>query len=437
MDNNYESKSQKRNFIFYLSSRFLLTFGSEVFTFTVSFFIMYQTGSAVYTSINLAIFSIVSLLFLPLAGVISDSRNKRSIIILGEILDPIILLGLFLYVYIFDVNIGVLYISTALLTVTSSFVGNAFQSSITNLFRKENVQKVYGYTSTLTESASLLGPIIAGALIGLLSFEYIVIIFIILNVVAVSLDFLLDFGRGTSVENNSGDKKALSEFIDDVTEGVKYILSSRVLKMIVIYLFFVNFVTTTLSILPSKMLIDVLNLPPTYVGIGYAALSLGGILGGLAIGSMKNIQSPLRLAKRFSFVLGGLIVFLPLPIYLTLSDLQNVFIVSTMFILLMISVQFVNIPILNFYQIIIPDYIKGRVFSLITMASMMIMPIGFLFFGFFYDLEVYFMINLFSGVLIASATKTLLKDKVIREANMDYQSEIEKADGEDGAIFIE
>lgn len=431
-----ESGSWKSNFILYLAGRFFLGFGDEIFTFTVSFFIMYQTGSALYASINLAIFSVISLLFLPLAGVVSDSKNKKSIIVFGELIDPIILIGLFIYTYLFGINIVALYITTGLLTLTSSFVSNAFQSSITRLFAKEDVQKVYGYTSTLTETASLSGPIVAGALIGLVPFEGIIIFFIVFNMVAVSFDLFLNFEVNKNEETINSNTEESKSFINDIIEGVKYIFNNYILRTIVIYLFFVNFITTTLSILPSKMLIDVLELPSTFVGVAYAALSLGGIIGGLIIGNISNFQTPLLMSKKFSLIVGLLIVVLPLPIYLTLSDLQNVFFVSIMFIILSISVQFVNTPILSFYQTTIPDYIKGRVFSLITVVSMMTMPIGFLFFGFFYDLGAYFTVNLFAGSLIILSSVLLLKNKVISKANISYQEEIEREEAENESINV-
>lgn len=415
-----------KNLILYLLSRAFLAFGSNTYTFAVSFYIMYYTGSAIYSSINLIIFTLISLLFLPVAGVISDSRNKKSIIILGEALDPLILIGLLVYTYYFGFNLIALYITTALMTITGSFVGNAFQSAITALFNVDKVQKVYGYSSILTESASLLGPIIAGALIGIFSFEIMIMIFIVFNIIALSFDFNLKFKQQNQIEEKNEELSNIKQFFKDVSGGIQYIKESSILKMIIIYLFFINFVTTTISILPAKMLINILELNSTLVGFCYAALSVGTILGGMIISTVKVFEKPLSIAKIFSMLFAIIIALLPLPIYLELSDIGNTILISLLFILITLCVQFVNTPIMSYYQTTIDDSMKGRVFSLISVFSMMTMPIGFFIFGLLYDLELYFVVNIFAGFLTLIVTIFLLKTNIINEANDDYQLEIQK-----------
>ncbi|MFC3900123.1 MFS transporter [Aliicoccus persicus] len=79
-------------------NRSILSAGDYIYLFAVSYFILYETGSAFYFSINLAISVVISLILLPFAEVISDLGNKRKTIIIGERLFACVIIGLFVYI---------------------------------------------------------------------------------------------------------------------------------------------------------------------------------------------------------------------------------------------------------------------------------------------------------------------------------------------------
>ncbi len=113
---------ERINFVFYIMSRFILSAGNYIYLFAVSYFILYETGSAFYFSINLAISVVVSLILLPFAGVISDLGNKRKTIIIGEWLFASVIIGLFFYTQLVEVSLVAIYITTLLTSLISPFV---------------------------------------------------------------------------------------------------------------------------------------------------------------------------------------------------------------------------------------------------------------------------------------------------------------------------
>src|SRR5699024_3041393 len=155
---------EKINFIIYIFSRLTLNLGSLIYTFAVSYSILYFTGSALYFAINLAITSVVMTLVLPLSGVMSDLGNKRKIIISGEVILTLIMAWFLVFTYFNGFNIFAIYIISFLTALVNPFVSNTFQTSMTEMFHKERIQKVMGYVSAIMSSAIIIGPAIGGVL---------------------------------------------------------------------------------------------------------------------------------------------------------------------------------------------------------------------------------------------------------------------------------
>src|SRR5699024_4667677 len=132
-------------------------------------------------------------LVLPLYGVMSDLGNKRKIIISGEVILTLIMAGFLIFPYFIWFNIFAIYIISFLTALVNPFVSNSFQTSMTEMFHKERIQKVMGYVSAIMSSAIIIGPALGGVLFGLFDFYVMILIFFITYAVSTLLDFLIKF----------------------------------------------------------------------------------------------------------------------------------------------------------------------------------------------------------------------------------------------------
>ncbi|MCG7331950.1 hypothetical protein [Salinicoccus roseus] len=73
-------------------------------------------------------------------------------------MNSIILLGFFLYTMMYDITQLSIYLVTFLTSMIEPFISNAFQAAMTELFHKDRIQKVMGYTSAILSSTVILGP---------------------------------------------------------------------------------------------------------------------------------------------------------------------------------------------------------------------------------------------------------------------------------------
>lgn len=414
---------ERLNFIVYALSRFVLSVGKYVYLFAVSYYILYETGSALYFSVNMAISIATTVLLLPFSGVLSDFGNKRRIIITGETMNSIILLGFFLYTMMYDVTLLSIYLVTFLTSMIEPFISNAFQAAMTELFHKDRIQKVMGYTSAILSSTVILGPILGGALFGLLSFNHIIMTFLIAYIISAALDFLMDFKlHSTKVENveNNDEGGGMDRFKRDISQGFIFIAGNEVFKSLLLIGALINFMAGVITIFPEKMMIHELSLQPGTVGIINAIGGLGVLAGGVAVARMRGLDHPFLLMKRGMLAFAGLVVLYLLPLYLNGGLISHILIIGSVGIGIALALQFINIPINLFVQLVTPQHVKGRVFSVMNLCSMSIMPVGAIFYGFLYDFELYWLINAASAVLMIAVVLLFFNEGLLAKSNGMY-----------------
>lgn len=417
-------KQESKNFYIYMFSRISLNIGDSVYLFAISFFILYETGSAFYFALNSVIAVVTSLIILPFAGLLSDFGNKRLIILCGELFNAIVLLFVFIYTLKFGLELPVIYIATALLTVFNNFVDNSFQTALTELFSKEKIHTVQGYVAIIVSSSNIIGPIIGGVLFGFFNIQIVILTFAIMGLISFILDFFLKFELYYDPKNYQFDSErkqdnlsAIQRIITDMKEGIDYVLTNNVLRALMLYSLIINLVSAGLAILPRTMMIDIFSFEPELVGLFSAIMGTGTIIGGIIFTRLKRVKSPLGIAKKASYIVGLILAMLVIPIYFNAQNWVIFTITSLIGVLLMITLQFSSIPIMTFYQKAVDQHIKGRVFSLLGFLSMTFLPIGMLLFGYLYDMGLYLWVNITSAILTITATYFLFDQSVIDESD--------------------
>ena len=420
------NRKEKFNLFLYLFSRGFLSFGDSIYSFAISFFILYETGSALASSINLVVFTLVNLICLPFAGYIADKYNKKIVIIIGELIDPIIILGLLIYTMNYGFDLTAIYIVTGITTFTSAFVGNSFQAAMTEIFNALHMQKVMGYQQSIMSLSNIIAPATAGALIGLTSLEVILGIFVVLGFVAVFIDLIIDFKL--HYDESLYEKTEELTFWNDLMEGARHIMKSDVLRPLVVFLVFINFFASLMSIYPSKVLIVELGLRSETVGIVYAVISLGSIIASVFIAKIKRWENPVRVTKICSLICAGLLMLFAVPLYLPVSLTVKVIMISALFLANAITLTFLNTPMMVYFQTAIPQRVKGRVLSMLSISSMSVMPIGVVIYGYFLDLDYYLGSTLVSGIMVCAVVMFTLPNSLIMRSKkeMDDILTIEK-----------
>lgn len=408
------TSSEKRNLWAYLISMAVITIGSAVYTFAISYFLLNETGSALYFSINLAISSVTFLLVTPISGVLTDFLNRRHIIIYGEIVLTLSVLVLLIITYFYGLSLTTIYITTFIRGIFNSLVNNSFSASTSNMFHIDNLQKVFGLNSSIQSSAAFLGPILGGVFFGVFSFETILLVFLFLSLLSLILDYTIKFDL--FYDDNDIDITTFKEngylkgFFIEVKSGVKYLLTVPILKIVIFAGIAINFFNAGDMILPEKMMIDIFGYSPWQVGIVNGIMATGTIVAGLILANIKKINKQITTMK-YCFIVGAIITMvLPLPIYIDMSFGLQFMYLSLLLFLKFFVIAIINVPFIRIVHEQSSDHMKGRVFSGLGVISSSVVPMAVIIFGFIYDQGYYLLPNIISSIIIISIATIYYKE---------------------------
>ena len=139
-------------------SKIISTFGAQVYSFAISFYILQLTGSASSFAMNLICSILPRTLVAPFAGYVADNYSRKMIVIVAQIATTIAIGGLLIVSLTAGLSLLAIYTTTVILSITSLFSGVTFSSSITGLVDEARIQKAMSLNQISISFAAIGSP---------------------------------------------------------------------------------------------------------------------------------------------------------------------------------------------------------------------------------------------------------------------------------------
>lgn len=397
-------------------SKLISSFGAQVYAFTISFYILQQTGSATSFALNLICNIFPRALVAPLAGYVVDKYSRKRIVIVSQIATTVAIGGLLAISMSWGLSLIAIYVTTCILSLTSLFSGVAFSSSITGLVDEERIQQAMSLNQMSISFAAIGSPAVGGLLYGAVSMPVFLVMYMIASVIAVVLESTMNFKlfakRKEVVEGEPKEKMWQS-----MKAGVAYLKLQPVLMTIIWISLFINFLFGAFEVGYSFILIEKMKMAPQHFGFTEGAFAAGMLLLSIYLSVRKEVKYPLLVSKRGVLVLGVLMGSVALPLLLSMQ--YGVMFVFYLFVMFSFGATMIviNTPMQVMLQKMIDDDYKGRVFSILETMSMALMPLGMVLFGFLYDVFPAEWILIVSSLVLIGVILILARPSVVRTAH--------------------
>jgi len=369
----------------FMTSKLISSFGSNVYAFAISFYILQVTASASIFAINLICSILPRILVGPIAGYVADNFSKKRTIIIAQIVQTLTIGGLLIYTISFGLSLYAIYTTTIVLSLASSFSTVTFSSSITRLIDEARIQRAMSLNQMSVSIATIGGPVAGGILYGTVSIPVFLAIYMTASAIAVILDATMNFNLFAKPKDPSKPKVRESA-IQNFKEGLVYLRKQKLITALMFVALLVNFLFGAVQVGFSYVLINLLHMESQHVGIIEGALAVGFLIGSIYFSIGKEVKYPLLVSKRGIIGMGLGMGAISIPLFITLSYWGN----FTINLIIMLSIGMlsivVNTPVGVVMQKTIDNDYKGRVFSILETTSMALMPLGMVIFGFLYDL---------------------------------------------------
>ncbi len=339
-------RTLKGDFLKLWIGQLISNFGDQFFFMAVIGIILFDRGlGAEYAALMMVAMSVPALIFGPIAGSYVDRWNRKTVMIVADILRAIIVLSLLFYG-----EIWYMFVSLFMLSTVARFFFPARNAIIPHTVDEELLLSANSMSQMTNMVSMIIGPALGAAIVGILGGDTA----IMLDVVSFFLSalFIAVIKYGGEVEGKTETAKKIWR---ETAEGLKFCWQNPVIRHLLLFTAITMAFFGGLNPLLIIYMRDVLHLNLMGFGITDTAQGIGSVLAALTLAVIANTFS-----KR-STVLGGALLVSFSTVVITF--MHHIFIVIEALALVGIGVVFVDTPITTLMQEASPDAIRGRVFG--------------------------------------------------------------------------
>jgi MFS family permease len=349
-----------RNFRLFFFGQGVSLIGTWMQNIAQGWLVLELTNSPFYVGLVSALGSLGVLLLTLYAGVVVDRTNKHRLVILTQSLSMLPAFTLSLLVWSGTVRVWHVAALAAFLGVVNAFDIPARQAFIVDLVGKDDLINAIALNSSAFNAARVIGPAIAGVLIGALG----VGACFFLNGVSylAVIAGLLAMRLPPYTPSRAGSAWA------GLSEALAFIRGDRPLFALVLLMALFSIFGFPFLVMMPVFARDVLHRGAAGYGLMMTAVGIGALVGALAVAALdRRIQKgPTLLAAGGSF---GLL--------LVAFGFSQVYLVSVALLALTGATMIVNNALTNAtIQTIVPDALRGRVMGFYAFVFVGLAPLG-------------------------------------------------------------
>ena len=294
-------------------------------------------------------------LFALFGGILADTRNRRSLLLFTEGFDVIIAAILAVLTLTGKTTVLHIYLITGALAAMNALEGPSRQSLIPHLVPREHFSNAVSVQTLMFTTASIVGPALAGLIVGYANVGYVYAINAI-SFVAVVVSLLLMRYRGQVAAATTG--LGLNALFD----GLRFVFRTPIISSTMLLDFIATLFSSARTMLPI-VASDILGVGA--VGYGWLATadSMGAVIAGSALatrGEQLRRQGPLLLVC--VVIYGAATAFF---------GLSTTFAVSFLMLMLVGAADAISTVIRGTVrQLSTPDALRGRMTSVNMMFFM-------------------------------------------------------------------
>ena len=381
-------KLQKKNFSLFILGQLVSVLGSGIQMIALPLFILDLTGSGAKMGLFATISMVPALITSPFAGVLGDRLNRKHIMVSMDYIRGFIILFLAILTFYEKINISILFIFQIFISIFDSLFEASTVAMIPDLVDKEDLMRANSLSQSFISTSRILGPVLGGVIYGLFGMKWIFAINGLSFIFSAFSEMFINYKKTTNLSS----KMNFDVVFKDLKESVIYIFKNNILKKIMLFAIILNFLFNPLFVvLIPYTFRKVVGFSAQQYGLLETMWTIGILLGNLILGIFfsKKTESSNNLLKvgLIGMVLFNLIFsFFLLPNSINTFSIWQMFFISGIILCLMgISNALINTPIGVYFQKIIPNEQRSKIFSVMSVLFQIATPFGMIFVGYLVD----------------------------------------------------
>ncbi|NMC57710.1 MAG: MFS transporter [Eubacteriaceae bacterium] len=394
---NEDYRDWKRKTTIFLCSQGISLFGSSLVAYAIIWYITLKTTSGSMMTISIIMSFLPQVLISMFAGVWADRYNRKHIIMLSDGLVAVSTLILAIFFFIGYKKLWLIFAVSAIRSIGSGIQSPAVSAILPQFVPKDKLMKVNGIKGSIQSLITLLSPAAGGVLLTMYSVE--VSFFVDVITAAIAISIMTSLKAGKHIDFAAGNE---FESISDLKKGFIYINNNKLIKNLLIYYVFFFLLVSPAAFLTPLMVARSFGGEIWRLTLNEILFSGGAVLGGIIISSWGGFKSHMKTIAVSCFGFGVCTVLLG-------------FSPNFIFFLIAMGMAGIFVPIFNAVESVmiqesVEHTMQGRVFGIIEIFAVGLMPVGMLFYGPIADIIRIENILIITGLLIAALACVIFKN---------------------------
>jgi MFS transporter, DHA3 family, macrolide efflux protein len=357
-----------RAFILIWFGQLISLTGSGLTGFALGVWVYLSTGSVTQFALISVSTTLPAILFSPIAGALVDRWDRRIAMIVSDTGAGVCTLVIALLLVGDRLEIWHIYILIGISSTFSAFQWPAYTAATTLLVPKEHFGRASGLVQLAEAAAQIVAPMLAGALLGLIQVQGIILIDFATFLFALGTLLVVRIPRPARTEEGAAGKGSL---LKEAAYGWGYIKARRGLLGLLLFFATTNFYFGIASVLFTPLVLSFTT--PAVLGVLMSIVGLGMLTGSLTMSAWGGPKKRINAIIGFSMLQG-------LTMYLAGAPPQVTLIAPAVFVI------FFSNPIINgcsqaIWMSKTPPDVQGRVFAVRRMIAWSTMPLSYLIAG--------------------------------------------------------
>lgn len=255
--------------------------GTNMSTFALTIWAYEISGSATALALVQFFFVTPMVLVMPLAGALVDRSSRKLLMMVSDLSAGVASVFILVLYVSGQLQIWHLYVAAALQGAFQSFQWPAYSAAISTMLPKEHYGRANGMLSLAEAGSTVFGPLLAGALLGVIHMEGVLLLDLISCAVAVGALALVHVPQPQiTAEGLAGRSNIWKESV----YGFRYILQRRSLLGLQLVFMTGNFITGIAFTLAAPMVLARTGNDELIFASVSSIGAVGGVIGGILMG---------------------------------------------------------------------------------------------------------------------------------------------------------
>ena len=350
-----------RNFQLFFSGQLISLIGTWMQNVAQSWLVYRLTGSSLLLGTVSFAGQIPVFPIAPLAGMVADRWNRRTIVIITQTASMILASILAALTLTNRITVWEIVVLAALLGVVNAFDIPARQSFLVEMVGREDLMNAIALNSSIFNGARIIGPAIAGILVATIGEGWCFFANAVSYIAVIAGLFMMRISRRQA-------ERAIKSAYDHIAEGFRFVRKTAPIRALLLILGLVSLVGMPYTVLMPVFAKTVLHGDATTLGVLGSAAGIGALAGALTLASRTRVHGLGKWVWMACTSFGTFLILFSFSHHYFLS------------VLLLVPVGFSLMTQMGatntLVQSMVPDRLRGRTMAVYSMMFMGMSPLG-------------------------------------------------------------